>query len=250
MVRTVQTSANPRHRFPLPNPSRTHSKLPNSHPPAPFPSPAGPGILPFFEGLGPYYRWLPPSEVITLETMKAGSSTPDLDKEVERLVRSTVSRIHTNGGRVVGLIGFSQGTKVVAGLLRARQIRNEVGARGEEWLDAFQCAVSVCGSYRPPLLPGCVGKLPEVQRLGEQERQQVLGRKIQAPVFHVQGERDEWKWAGDGLIEECYEVKQGASEVRVWDMGHFYPTRGEESEEIAEWLVEQLGGLEGVKGVE
>ncbi|QRD06366.1 hypothetical protein JI435_307880, partial [Parastagonospora nodorum SN15] len=27
---------------------------------APFASPAGPGVLPFFDGCGPFYRWLPP----------------------------------------------------------------------------------------------------------------------------------------------------------------------------------------------
>lgn len=172
--------------------------------------------------------------------MKSGASTSEMPKEVEKLVRETVSRIQTNGGRVVGVIGFSQGTKVVAGLLRGAQIRRETGARGEEWLGAFRFGLSVCGSYPPPLVPGAVGRLPEVVRRDEGERERLWGEKIQAPVLHVQGEQDEWKWAGDGLIEGCFEVAEGKSVVERWDMGHHYPTRVEESERMRDWLVEQL----------
>ncbi|KAJ4361666.1 hypothetical protein N0V95_001650 [Ascochyta clinopodiicola] len=207
---------------------------------APFPSPAGPGILPFFDGCGPFVRWLPPAEKVTIASMKSGTSTSALSKEVERLVRDTVARITTNGGRVVGLIGFSQGTKVVAGLLRAAHVRRQTGARGEEWLDSFRFALCVCGSYPPPLVPGCVEKLPEFQARSEAEREALLAEKIDAPVLHVQGEQDEWKWAADGLIAGHFEVKEGGSVVEKWDMGHHYPQRPEESERIGEWLIEQL----------
>lgn len=214
---------------------------------APFPSPAGPGILPFFDGCGPFARWLPPSEKVTIEIMKSGTSTSEMSKEVERLVRDTVNRINTNGGRVVGLIGFSQGTKVVAGLLRGSQIRRELGARGEDWLGSFHFALSVCGSYPPPLLPPGVLKLPELASRSDEEKEKMLSEKIRAPVLHVQGEQDEWKWAGDGLIEGNYEVGEGKSTVLTWDMGHHYPQKPEESEKMKDWLVEQLRVLDGGK---
>ena len=214
---------------------------------APFPSPAGPGILPFFDGCGPFARWLPPSEKVTIEIMKAGASTSAMSKEVERLVRDAVSRINTNGGRVVGLIGFSQGTKVVAGLLRASQIRREVGARGEDWLGSFHLALSVCGSYPPPLLPPGVLKLPELAGKSDEEKERLLSEKITSPVLHVQGQQDEWKWASDGLIREHYDVGEGKSVVEQWDMGHHYPQRPEESEKMKDWLVEQLTVLDGIK---
>ncbi|KAF1925506.1 uncharacterized protein M421DRAFT_103055 [Didymella exigua CBS 183.55] len=214
---------------------------------APFASPAGPGILPFFEGCGPFARWLPPSDKVTLELMRSGTSTSELSKEVERLVREAVQRITTDGGRVVGLIGFSQGTKVVAGLLRGAQVRRAVGARGEDWLDSFHFALSVCGSYPPPLLPPSVLKLPELASKSEAEKKRLLGEKITAPVMHVMGEQDEWKWASEGLVEAHYEVGTGMSVVEQWDMGHYYPQRLEESDKMKDWLVEQLRILDGEK---
>lgn len=179
--------------------------------------------------------------------MKAGTSTNELSKEVERLVRDAVQRVNSSGGRVVGLIGFSQGTKVVAGLLRGAQIRREVGARGEDWLDSFHFALSVCGSYAPPLVPQGVLKVPELVGKSEEEREAVKSRKIEAPVLHVQGQLDEWKWASDGLIEGHYDVGEGKSVVEQWDMGHHYPQRPEESEKMKDWLVGQLSILDGLK---
>jgi predicted esterase len=214
---------------------------------APFPSPAGPGILPFFDGCGPFARWLPPSEKVTVEIMKTGTSTSEMSKDVERLVRDTVQRIHTNGGRVVGLIGFSQGTKVVAGLLRASQIRKELGSKGEDWLASFQFALSVCESYPPPLLPPSLLKLPELAGKNDEEKGELLSKKIAVPVLHIMGEQDEWKWAGEALISGHYEIGEGKSVVENWDMGHHYPSRPEESERMHDWLVQQLRVLDGAK---
>lgn len=214
---------------------------------APFPSPAGPGILPFFDGCGPFARWLPPAEKVSIEIMKAGTSTSEMSKEVEKLVREAVQRVASNGGRVVGLVGFSQGTKVVAGLLRGAQIRRQVGARGEEWLDHFRFALNVCPSYSPPLLPQSVLKLPEFQGKSEEEQEALKQEKIKASVLHVLGEQDEWKWAGDGLISGHFEVGEGKSVVETWQMGHHYPQKPEESEQMKAWLVEQLRLLDGGK---
>ncbi|KAH3947531.1 hypothetical protein HBH98_192790 [Parastagonospora nodorum] len=206
---------------------------------APFASPAGPGVLPFFDGCGPFYRWLPPSQKITLESMRAQSSTSELAPEVEALIKSTVQRIRAAGGRVVGLIGFSQGTKIVAGLLRASEFVKEYGLTGEDvdWLD-FSFGLSVCGSYAPLLMPGAVRKRlpPGVD---------YLEGKIRKPTFHVQGTQDEWEWAGKGLIERHYEKGEGKSEVVEWDMGHHYPVEAEQSERIAEWAVGVWKGIEG-----
>ena len=60
---------------------------------------------------------------VTISDMKAGNSTNAMSPEVEDLVRTTVKRINSSGGKVVGLIGFSQGTKVVAGLLKGTEAR-------------------------------------------------------------------------------------------------------------------------------
>lgn len=224
---------------PTPRLSRTHHNVAA----APFPSPAGPGVLPFFDGCGPFKRWLPPSEKVSIETMRSGQSTSALSPEVEDLVRSTVLRIRAAGGRVIGLIGFSQGTKVVAGLLRASEVRRELGLTGEEvdWCD-FELGVSVCASYPPLLMPPSIAS-----RLPSEEA--YLKQKIKTPSFHVQGKQDEWMWAGQGLIEKHYEVREGMSEVVTWDMGHHYPVQPQESERIAEWMVGVLRKVEGKREV-
>jgi predicted esterase len=164
-----------------------------------------------------------------------------MSPEVENLVRSTVQKIRQNGGRVIGLIGFSQGTKVVAGLLRASELRAELVGTGqmqadeEDWCD-FKMGISVCGSYPPLLMPPFIAA-----RVAEDK---MLKEKITTPAFHVQGKQDEWMWAGQGLIEKHYEMGEGMSEVVTWDMGHHYPVQPEESERIAEWMVKVLKKVE------
>jgi predicted esterase len=166
--------------------------------------------------------------------MHTGSSPSMLSPEVESLIKSTVLKIQSQGSRVVGLIGFSQGTKIVAGLLRASELRKELGLKGEDvdWCD-FELGLSVCGSYPPFLFPESVRKrLPE----GRDHKE----GKIRKPTFHVQGKQDEWMWAGQGLIEKHYETGEGMSEVVEWDMGHHYPVLPEESERIANWMIAVL----------
>tara|TARA_R110002003_G_scaffold722_7_gene21386 strand:- start:41419 stop:41952 length:534 start_codon:yes stop_codon:yes gene_type:complete len=167
--------------------------------------------------------------------MRNGESTSAMSPEVEDLVSSTVQRIRASGGQVVGLIGFSQGTKVVAGLLRGSEIRRALGlADGTEWCD-FSFALSVCGSYPPPLFPPGIMK-----HISSEQKTALLAAKIGTPAFHVQGAQDEWNWAGQGLIDKYYDVGEGKSEVVEWDMGHHYPVAAEESQRIGDWMVAQL----------
>ena len=169
--------------------------------------------------------------------MRAGTSTSLLPLEVESLVRSTVTRIRASGGSVIGLIGFSQGTKVVAGLLRASEILSSrsLSQPEHDWCD-FKFGISVCSSYPPPLLPASI-----CEGLGEEEKV----KKIETPTFHVLGTQDEWMWAGRGLVDGYYEVGEGRAEVVEWDMGHHYPTRPEESERIGAWMMGVMERIEG-----
>ncbi|KAF2712949.1 citrinin biosynthesis oxidoreductase-like protein CtnB [Pleomassaria siparia CBS 279.74] len=213
---------------------------------APFPSAAGPGVLPFFEGMGPYKRWLPLSEITSKESMENGTGTHIMAPEVEDLIRSTVSRIHTEGGKVVGLIGFSQGTKIVAGLLRACEIRRAVQAAGAtsgidakevDWLD-FHFALSVCGSYPPPVGPKVAFEYLESSTLSAEEKEKIAKEKIRIPTLHMQGLQDEWAWTGKLLIAKDYELGEGMSEVRETNGGHHYPQPTEITEGMAEWASE------------
>jgi predicted esterase len=209
----------------------------------PFPCPAGPGILPFFEGMGPYKRWVPPSEKLTFDGMKDGIGMRVMPEEVEELVRSTVQRIRSQGGRVVGLIGFSQGTKVVAGLLRGCEIRRALASeehRQAVWKETDWCefsfGLSFCGSYPPPLTPRQTLHLITESELSKEDKFKLETSKIQIPTLHVQGEVDEWKWTGKLLIDGCYEVAEGKSEVWEHEGGHHYPQKMEVTEGVVEWV--------------
>ncbi|KAF2183164.1 citrinin biosynthesis oxidoreductase-like protein CtnB [Zopfia rhizophila CBS 207.26] len=208
---------------------------------APFPSAAGPGVLPFFDGCGPFKRWIPPHEKHTSERIKNGGVSGDMSPEVESLIKSTVQDVRQSGSRVVGLIGFSQGTRVVAGLLKGAEIRQKLGRQEEDWLD-FRFALSVCGSYPPPLIPPSITKL--LSSVEEGERKKIMEEKVRMPTLHLQGKQDEWEWAGKMLIEGVYEMGEGMTKVMECEMAHFYPVLQEENEGIRDWVLDTWRTLE------
>ncbi|KAH6713086.1 hypothetical protein BKA61DRAFT_69337 [Leptodontidium sp. MPI-SDFR-AT-0119] len=91
---------------------------------APFPSPPGPGVLPFFEG--PYYTWV-----------RASSLTSKSDITIVRTLFQKTIAEHT----FVGVLAFSQGGLVAAGLLR-----DEVLGKGLRFWIFLSCTY-------PPFVP-------------------------------------------------------------------------------------------------
>ena len=99
---------------------------------APFLSGPGPGVLPAFQGCEPYFRWVIPE-----------STTPEQDQERVRQVLKRV--IKEDGGEFVGVLGFSQGGRLTAGLLA-----DQVEGNATEGMPNWKFGVMLCGSY-PPL---------------------------------------------------------------------------------------------------
>jgi len=218
----------------------------------PFPSAAGPGVLPFFDGCGPFKRWIPPSDAARIaregvekEKGTAHSAGTFMAEEVVALIVQEVGKVRALGGKVVGVLGFSQGTRVVAGLLRAAEIRREIiaerkiqGGDDMDWLSDIEFGLSICGSYPPILLPGGFLKSQDLKVESGEELVERGKKKIQLPCLHAQGRQDEWEWAGRLLIDGCYEVGEGKSLVLELEMGHFYPTKVEDNERIRDWALE------------
>ncbi|KAF1968253.1 hypothetical protein BU23DRAFT_514983 [Bimuria novae-zelandiae CBS 107.79] len=226
---------------------------------APIPSSPGPGILPFFEGCGPYYRWIPPNDALAAATATPGTGPANAPTTLalQTLLIDTVTRITSSGGKVVGLLGFSQGTRVVVGLLKAAQIRAAlVDADGDpkdlEWLKDIKFGVSTCSSFPPPLVPASVLDAVAASGLDEGKQKEMLEAKIAMPTLHVLGNQDEWRWAGKLLVESAFgidlenqgEVVKGKSGVYEFNMGHHYPVQPEDTKKVADWV---LGTWEGVK---
>ncbi|KAL3421245.1 oxidoreductase [Phlyctema vagabunda] len=78
---------------------------------APFPSKPGPGVVPVFEDCGPFFTW-----------MRPGQTDGILAEETRTLLKKTMNKQVARTGRpFVGVLGFSQGTKVASGLLLQQQ---------------------------------------------------------------------------------------------------------------------------------
>ena len=122
---------------------------------APYLSPAGPGVLPVFADVGPYYRWMP-VEDYSSEGVDAGV------KEQERGAKKTRQRIMeairdddkaiaegdstAEPGPVVAVVGFSMGGRMTAGLLADTA---EERAGETPGMPDFKFGVMLCASYPP-----------------------------------------------------------------------------------------------------
>lgn len=165
-----------------------------------------------------------------------------MPSEVEELVRSTVKRIRDSGGEVVGLIGFSQGTRVVTGLLKCAEIVAALKKNGEDveeldWCD-WGFGITICGSAPPPFIAQSVSAAMNASKLSEDEKKELLDSKIAIPSYHILGNQDEFKGVGERLIEQCYEVAEGKSTVKEVDIGHFYPIQQAENEQLGKWAID------------
>ncbi|KAK4201950.1 putative serine hydrolase [Triangularia verruculosa] len=165
--------------------------------------PAGPGVLPFFEGAEPYLKWL-------------SDSTPQEEKvhwsELERLVDEVERQ-----GPFVGVVGFSQGAK--AGMELVRYLENK-GKEVRFW-------VGVCGTV--PFQGG-----------GSEERKKGyrdslgLGRVSKTASFHLIGEDDPWRGESEALVGF---FDDGTRRVRRFNGGHQVPLNKGVNQELVDWAL-------------
>lgn len=139
---------------------------------APFERDAGPGVLPFFkyEKFGPYRTWFQKTdngdELVdgrSNEAIKSRFVGPNGEKEtvlsesgierIWRLLRDRDAELELEGredemGEWVGVMGFSQGTRIVGGLLLDLQRRKDLGLFRAGDID-FKFGVCCMGSGAP-----------------------------------------------------------------------------------------------------
>ncbi|KAL9623829.1 MAG: hypothetical protein Q9160_001820 [Pyrenula sp. 1 TL-2023] len=102
----------------------------------PIPSPPGPGVLPYFEGVSPYYRWVsyvgkdgPKSKEAVEKDWEEVKGEGGVVERLRGLANATKREGEgEGGGEIVGVLGFSQGCRVAAGLL-LRQARRDANKR-------------------------------------------------------------------------------------------------------------------------
>ncbi|OJD15723.1 hypothetical protein AJ78_04058 [Emergomyces pasteurianus Ep9510] len=246
---------------------------------APFETDPGPGVLPVFADAGPYFTWvdfanLPPSHRSLATKGSDGDGDGDGDGEGEisalqrairrgrtqlmpprtvQLLEKTIrEQIERDGRGFVGIIGFSMGGRMVAGLLLEQQqrlleqqqqqqqrltaangIMNSNGngdgndadpghdprAIDEEKL--FKFAVFICATS-PPITK--LHDLLDHESDGNRERDdKITLPQIDIPTLHILGLNDPWFAPGELLATTHFSPAKRT--VRRLDMGHHLPVQ-------------------------
>ncbi|KAI8626897.1 serine hydrolase FSH [Xylariaceae sp. FL1651] len=126
--------------------------------------PPGPGVLPFFEGMEPYKRWL--TDVDGQEQ----SPWPDLERLVE---------IFNRKGPFVGIIAFSQGAKAALHLLR--------------WLEQRGNQLDFAALFG--------GTVPFRRAIGTEGWAELIKPAVITRSIHVIGDEDPWRAESEALME-------------------------------------------------
>lgn len=180
---------------------------------APFASPAGPGVLPFFEGCGPFYRW-------------GNHGSPDLSDETRRKIRDRIEEVEKGKGdfekkgkrEVVGVLGFSQGGRCAAGLVLEQQLGVESPLNS---FKGFKFGVFL-NSTSPPLVSAS---------LTDEERKE----KVRLRGVHIIGSEDPWRDEGFKLWKEHFEEE--SSVLEELECGHRLPVKEEDTQKIVKEIV-------------
>jgi Serine hydrolase (FSH1) len=140
---------------------------------APFECRPGPGVLPTFEGAGPFFKWT------------SGDDEPPTDEGPFDFVTidESIRRLRDEIGPFEGIFAFSQGVRVAATLLSRAQ-RSLDSPQGHELNDQnrdFRFAIFVGGTF-PPLHDG---EIPAPL--------QASAARIHLPTIHVLGSDDPFR---------------------------------------------------------
>ncbi|KUJ18815.1 uncharacterized protein LY89DRAFT_732362 [Mollisia scopiformis] len=143
---------------------------------APFYRDAGPGVLPFFvpEKWGPYRTWFKGNILLGTENGDGRDVDGKGEGGIERVLRLIADKGW--GGDWVGCMGFSQGSRIVGGLLLDQQRRKELGLPKAEGDIDFQFGV-LCMGAGPPMVS-------DISYMAEDDG------VINTPTFHLHGTKD------------------------------------------------------------
>ena len=123
---------------------------------APFEWNAGPGILPAFKDYAPFKTWFTKDDGGKERSDGSGYDEERSERGIARVLK--MIEAEGEGGEWVGAMGFSQGTRVVGGLLLQQQRRHEQGETPRSVL--FRFGVLCMGGGEPMLSDLSDGKPP------------------------------------------------------------------------------------------
>ncbi|KAH7310181.1 putative phospholipase/carboxylesterase [Rhexocercosporidium sp. MPI-PUGE-AT-0058] len=183
---------------------------------APFTSEPGPDILPAFATYAPFRSWFR----IEAETgeLADGSGYDDLGNGGLERVRKMMRAVGP-AEEWVGVMGFSQGTRVVGGLLLDQQRRAQARARGEicEPCDIQIRFGVLCVGGGAPMLPTLNG----IKAHSEEDL-------IAVPTLHYLGLRDINLPRGKIILQKYYD----ASSAKLWELDYHHAMPWVKSENL------------------
>lgn len=172
---------------------------------APFECGPGPGVVPVFEGCGPYFSWV---------TSKGQIEKPERTRElIERYLEAQKEK---DGKGFVGVLGFSQGARVASGLLLEHQLRKKQDGESP----SLSFGVFMNGTC-PPLTSG----------LSDLERTE----QIDLHTLSVLGIQDPWREDGRRLYSQHCNRDQAV--LLEFDVEHRLPLLEEDTGKIAEEIL-------------
>jgi len=183
---------------------------------APIEGTPGFGMLPVFASCAPFYRWVS-------RRFKAGESDVEVTpaEEVEVLDQIILKVMEENGGvdSFKGVMGFSQGARMTAGLLLRQQIEGEQS----RWKFAF--GVMIGGPYPP------IGLTPEEYQI-EPDKDYALMKSV--PTVHAWG-RD------DHIRDGCKQLAKICDSDHCFQMdfegGHHLPLKDVEAKDLCDLIM-------------
>lgn len=176
---------------------------------APFPAPAGPGVLPLFKGADPFFGWFR-GEDATMEA-RIDSINMAVKNGVEEWERGK----KVANAKIVGVIAFSEGALVASLLLWQQQLGKA------PWLPKLELAVFVCCYFAQE-----VGE----HMVAEAGRHGMDKALINVPTLHVHGRRDFALGRARRLVEDHYAPQ--FVDILEFDGGHQLPSTATDRQEL------------------
>ncbi|KAI1333057.1 serine hydrolase FSH [Xylariaceae sp. FL0255] len=159
--------------------------------------PPGPEVLPFFEGMEPYMKWI--------HDIDGKDSRPwdDLDRLVE---------IYNTKGPFVGILGFSQGAKASTHLLH--------------WLEQRGNQLDFAVLFG--------GTVPDRLKIGVSEWDELVRPTIITRSIHIHGEDDPWRNESIALLDH---YDKPSRVLFTFPGGHHFPIDPDFNQKIANLII-------------
>ncbi|KAI4160175.1 MAG: hypothetical protein LQ342_005964 [Letrouitia transgressa] len=186
---------------------------------APFKSPAGPGVLPAFRDQGPFRSWFK-----FLDGGFEGGIKDKMAEDGSGLERvKELMAAHAPLSEWVGALGFSQGTRVVGGLLLEQQRALASGAVPQLQLSFGVLCMGGSAPMKPTVAPTLTdGNTNNSQNPADEDALE----RISIPTLHLHGLRDPYVGMSRRQLDTFYD----SSKTTLYEINYHHAMPWEQSE--------------------